>query len=80
MKKSVLAFFFVLVFGAMISFAQTVNVKTYGVSPRDVARDTVEQYFDKAYNSLQNVGKEVKVYLEGNSDLAFIKSNLGFFF
>ncbi len=48
MKKSVLAFFFFLIFGAMISFAQTVSVKTYGVSPRDVARDTIEQYFDKS--------------------------------
>lgn len=70
MKKSVLIFFFLLTLGTVLSFAQTVSVTTYGVTPRDVSKDTVEQYFDKAYNSLLNVGKETKVYLKGSSTLA----------
>ena len=45
-------------------FAQTLSVSTYGVSPREVASDTVAKYFDTPYNSLQNVGNQTKVYLE----------------
>jgi predicted CXXCH cytochrome family protein len=70
MKKSVLIFFFLLTLGTVLSFAQTVSVTTYGVTPRDVSKDTVAHYFDKAYNSLLNVGKETKVYLKGSSTLA----------
>ena len=70
MKNSILVFFFFFAVGTMLSFAQTVSVKTFGVSPRDVSKDTVEQYFDRAYNSLLNVGKETKVYLKGTSSVA----------
>ena len=78
MKKSILVFFFFVTVGTMLSFAQTVTVKTYGVSPRDVARDAVEHYFDIAYNGLENVGKEVKVYLEGSSTVALTSPTWSF--
>ena len=78
MKNSVLVFFFFITVGTILSFAQTVNVKTFGVSPRDVERDSLEHFFDVAYNSLQNVGKEVKVYLEGTSDVAFTNATWTF--
>ena len=70
MKKSVLLFFMLFAVGTMLSVAQTVNIKTFGVTPRDVSRDTTEHYFDRAYNSLLNVGKETKVYLQGSSTVA----------
>jgi hypothetical protein len=46
-------------------YAQTLSVRTYGQSPRDVGRDTLvtPKYFDRAYNGLQNVGNQTKVYL-----------------
>jgi len=71
MKKSVLLFFFILAVGSMLSFAQTVTLKTYGVAPYDVTVDTVEHYFDRSYNSLKNVGIGTKVYLYVKSTLAF---------
>jgi len=75
MKKTILMSFFLVMLGTILSLAQTVNVKTFGVSPRDVARDTaVPKYFDISYNGLQNVGKEVKVYLQGTSTLALTSS------
>ena len=79
MKKSILVFFFCITVGAILSFAQTVNVETYGVAPRDVARDTdVPKYFDVSYNGLKNVGKEVKVYLEGTSSVALNNAAFAF--
>ena len=51
MKNSILVFFFFITVGTILNIAQTVSVKTFGVSPRDVERDSVEQYFDVAYNS-----------------------------
>jgi predicted CXXCH cytochrome family protein len=51
--------------GYSLLLAQEVSVKTYGVSPRDVLRDTIEHYFDRSYNGLMNVGKETKVFLKG---------------
>ncbi len=70
MKKTLLLFFILFAVGTMLSFAQTVSIKTFGVTPRDVSRDTVEHYFDRAYNSLLNVGKETKVFLQGSSSVA----------
>jgi hypothetical protein len=78
MKKSLLVFFLLISTLTISTFAQSVTVKTFGVSPRDVARDTVALYFDIAYNSLQNVGKEVKVYLKGTSDVALSNPTWGF--
>jgi hypothetical protein len=66
MKKLLLSSLFLAVV-CQISFAQTVSVTTYGVSPFDVVRDSVEQYFDRPYNGLTNVGKETKVFLQGSS-------------
>jgi len=68
MKKLVLLSLSLLLFGISLTMGQELNVKTYGISPRDVARDTVEMYFDRAYNGLMNVGNETKVFLEGKSD------------
>lgn len=79
MKKNVLLFTGFLFILSSVLFAQTVNVKTFGVSPRDVARDTNNpKYFDVAYNGLQNVGKEVKVYLQGTSTVAFTNATWNF--
>ena len=68
MKKLVLLSLGFLLFGFSLTMGQEITVKTYGVSPRDVARDTVEMYFDRAYNGLMNVGNETKVFLKGQSD------------
>lgn len=45
-------------------YAQTLSLKTYGISPRDVVKDSVAKYFDRAYNGLENVGNQTKVFLE----------------
>lgn len=44
---------------------QELKLATHGVSPRDVERDSVEQYFDRRYTGLENVGVGTKVYLKG---------------
>jgi hypothetical protein len=71
MKKSLLLLAtFVFIVSSSI-FAQTVTVSTYGVDPRDVASDlSVPKYFDRAYNGMQNVGIQVKVYLKGSSTVS----------
>ena len=70
MKKLVLLSLSFLFIGSSLTMGQELIVKTYGVSPRDVERDTVEMYFDRAYNGLMNVGNETKVFLMGQSDEA----------
>ena len=77
MKKSILVFFFFITVGTLLSFAQTINVKTFSVSPRAVERDSTN-YFDVAYNGLLNVGKEVKVYLKGTSTASFTNPTWAF--
>lgn len=59
-------FLFILSFiiCATIGFAQTLSVRTFGVSPRTSEEDTVAHYFDRTYTGLQNVGNQTKVYLE----------------
>ena len=70
MKKSVYLFMFMFfVVGTILSFAQTVTVKTYGVAPYDVTVDSIEHYFDRPFNGLKNVGINTKVFLLGNSTL-----------
>jgi hypothetical protein len=69
MNKSLLFLVSFLVAGYSTLLAQELTVKTYGVSSRDVARDTIDMYFDRAYNGLVNVGNETKVYLKGESDV-----------
>ena len=66
MKKVLLLCVSILVVSYTMVFAQELTLKTYGISPRDVARDTVELYFDRAYNGLLNVGKETKMYFKGH--------------
>jgi len=66
MKKSFLLIFFIALMGFTATLAQTLTVDTYGVSPRDVARDTIAQYFNRAYNGLLNVGTETKMFLKGH--------------
>ncbi|MEE9450636.1 MAG: multiheme c-type cytochrome, partial [Ignavibacteriaceae bacterium] len=74
MKKLFLFFVSVLLFGTTTLIAQELTLKTYGVSPRDVERDTLEQYFDRRYNSLQNVGVETKVFLKGQFEDSVLTS------
>ena len=69
MKKLVLLTLSLLLLGSAYVIGQELTVKTFGVSPRDVARDTIEMYFDRAYNGLMNVGNETKVYLKGESEV-----------
>ncbi|MFC2103630.1 T9SS type A sorting domain-containing protein [Bacteroidota bacterium] len=66
MKKSFLFIFFIAIMGMGAALAQTLTLDSYGVSPRDVERDTVLQYFDRAYNGLLNVGVETKMYFRGH--------------
>jgi hypothetical protein len=75
MKNSILVFFSLFTVGTMLGFAQTVSIKTYGVAPYDVSVDTLDQYFDRPYNSLKNVGINSKVFLLGKSSLSFSGAN-----
>ena len=72
MKRLILLIVSVMLFSTTLLIAQELTLKTFGVSPREVERDTVEQYFDQRYNSLQNVGVETKVFLKGQ----FVDSTL----
>jgi hypothetical protein len=49
-----------------LSFAQELTLTPYGVSPRDVERDSIDMYFDRAYNELLNVGVETKMFFKGH--------------
>jgi len=66
MKKTFLLIIFITILGFSATLAQTLTVDAYGVSPRDVERDTIAQYFDRAYNGLLNVGTETKMFLKGH--------------
>ena len=73
MKKSLTILIMMLLFSTSWLFAQEIKVTTYGVSPRDVERDSVTQYFDRAYNGLLNVGTETKMFLKGQfEDSTFV--------
>ena len=65
MNKSLLFLVIFLLTGYTTVLAQEITLNPYGISPRDVARDTVEFYFDRAYNGLLNVGKETKMFFKG---------------
>ncbi len=62
--KTISIFLFVVLF-LSITNAQELKVVTHGVSPRDVERDSVEQYFNRVSTGMKNVGIETKVYLKG---------------
>ena len=66
MKKMFLLCVSIVVVSYTMIFAQELTLKTYGVSPRDVAEDTVNLYMDRAYNGLLNVGKETKLFFKGH--------------
>jgi len=57
--------------------AQSLNLNTFGQSDRDVAIDTLDM-FDVAYDGLQNVGVNSKVYLKASLDSAFTSPNWTF--
>jgi hypothetical protein len=65
-------FFHLLILMIIFSFtgalAQTLTLSTYGLSPRDVARDTVDHYFTSRYNGLLNVGIGTKMYFKASVD------------
>ncbi len=64
MIKKLLTLFSIMIIGVAFTHAQTVSLKTHGVSPREAVSDT-NDIFDRAYNSLPNVGTGTKVYLKG---------------
>jgi hypothetical protein len=70
MRKILLFLTGLLLAGNTALFSQEVTLHTFGVSPRDVEKDSVLMYFDRAYNGLMNVGNETKVFLKGESDEA----------
>lgn len=78
MKKTLLFFTTVLLFGLSTSFAQTIKVESFGVSPYDIVQDSIDQYFDRTFTGLQNVGKGTKVFLKGTSDVAFANPQWSF--
>ncbi|MCB9205949.1 MAG: T9SS type A sorting domain-containing protein [Ignavibacteriales bacterium] len=55
---------FILLLSASFMFAQELKVATNGVSPRQAA-DVADDYYDLAFNGLQNVGTNTKVYVKG---------------
>ncbi len=65
MKKILLYLLVSALLGSVQMNAQTLKLSTYGVSPRDVERDSIENYFNRRYSGLTNVGNETKVYLKG---------------
>jgi hypothetical protein len=66
MKRKILFLSSFLLLGTSFIFGQELTLSAYGVSPRDVERDSLEQYFDRAYNGLLNVGKETKMFFRGH--------------
>ena len=63
-------FFHLLILMIIFSFtgalAQTLTLSPFGASPRDVERDSIDHYFNRAYNGLLNVGKETKMYFKAS--------------
>ena len=66
-KKTLFLLLTCLIMTSVIS-AQ-VKVETYGVSPRQAEVDALDM-FDLAYNGLQNVGTNTKVYIKGWSNVS----------
>jgi predicted CXXCH cytochrome family protein len=72
--KIIFLFFLPFLMCIPISYAQTLSVNTYAVSPRQVANDSVAHYFDRRFTGLQNVGNQTKVYLEVTNSSAKLNS------
>jgi hypothetical protein len=68
MKRLFLLLILITIFSYAGGLAQTLMLSPFGASPRDVARDTVDNYFDRAYNGILNVGKETKMYFKASVD------------
>ena len=66
MKKILLLITGLILTNNVALLSQELTLKTFGVDPYDVSRDTVEMYFDRTYNSLLNVGVETKMYFVGH--------------
>ena len=64
MKKMFLLCVSILVVSCTMTFAQELTLNPYGVSPYMVTQDTVEQYFDKRFTGILNVGNETQMYLK----------------
>src|SRR3972149_5282310 len=73
MKKMFLFIIPLLLMCVTMSYAQTLTLKTNGLSPRDVANDTLStpKYFDRTFNGLQNVGNQTKVFLKAAKSTKF---------
>ena len=72
MKKLILVLF-LFTTGTVLTLAQTVSIKTYGVAPYDVTVDSsAGHYFDRSYNGLKNVGTNTRMFLKGISTAAFV--------
>ena len=69
MKKTLFLLLACMIVTSVLS-AQ-VNVVTYGVSPRQAVADGAD-IFDLAYNGLENVGTNTKVYFKGLSDVTLV--------
>ena len=65
MKNLFLVVIILTVFSSL-SFAQELTLTAFGVSPRDVERDSIDMYFDRAYDGLLNVGVETKMFFKGH--------------
>ena len=73
MKTKLLLLIPILFMCMSIGNAQTLQVNTMGISPRDVAEDTLStpKYFDRAFTGLQNVGNETKVFIKATKSTKF---------
>ena len=76
LKKTTMLLFLMLLSLSFLQ-AQSLKLTTYGQSDRDVAIDTLDM-FDVAYDGLQNVGVNSKVYLKASLDSAFTSPNWTF--
>jgi len=70
MLKRITFTFTLMLLSFAVMQAQSLMLTPYGQSDRDVAIDTLDM-FDVAYDGLQNVGINSKVYLKASLDSAF---------
>lgn len=76
LKKSTMLLLLMLLSLSFLQ-AQSLKLTPYGQSDRDVAVDALDM-FDVAYDGLQNVGVNSKVYLKASLDSAFTNPNWTF--
>jgi hypothetical protein len=72
MKRLFLLLILITIFSYAGGLAQTLTLSPFGASPRDVERDSIDHYFDRAYNGLLNVGKETKMYFKAAISEGFL--------